>query len=49
MLGEAVRLVVTLALTWVGFIVGNAVPGWYETSEVNPDVSIVIGAVLGAG
>ncbi len=49
MISEAVRFVVTLALTWVGFIVGRAIPEWYEASRVDPDVSIVIGAVIGAG
>ncbi len=49
MISEAVRFVVTLALTWVGFIVGRAIPEWYEASEIDPDVSIVIGAVIGAG
>lgn len=49
MISEAVRLVITLAMTAIGFVVGRAVPDWFEGSAVDPDVSIVTGAVLGAG
>ena len=49
MISEAVRLVITLATTAAGFVVGRAIPEWFESAEVDPDVSIVTGAVLGAG
>ncbi len=49
MIIEAVRLVITLSLTAVGFLIGNAVPDWMEGSTIDPDVSIVVGAVIGAG
>jgi uncharacterized protein YacL len=48
-ISEAVRLVITLATTAIGFVVGRAVPDWFEGSQVDPDVAIVTGAVLGAG
>jgi uncharacterized protein YacL len=49
MIIEAVRLVVTLATTAAGFLIGRAVPDWYQDAAIDPDVSIVTGAVLGAG
>jgi uncharacterized protein YacL len=48
-ISEAVRLIITLALTAVGFAVGRAVPDWFDGSQVDPDAAIVTGAVLGAG
>lgn len=49
MISEAVRLVVTLAFTAFGFLIGRGVPDWAEGSELDPDVTIVLGAVIGAG
>ena len=49
MIIEAVRLVVTLALTAAGFLIGRGIPEWAEGSNIDPDASIVMGAVLGAG
>lgn len=49
MISEAVRLVVTLAFTAFGFLIGRAVPDWAEGSNFDPDVTIVLGAVIGAG
>jgi uncharacterized protein YacL len=49
MIVELIRLVVTLALTAVGFLVGREVPGWFRVESVDPDLSIVLGAVIGAG
>jgi len=49
MIIEAVRLVITLALTALGFVIGKAVPGWFEGSALDPDVSIAVGALIGAG
>ena len=49
MIIEGVRLVVTLATTAAGFLVGRGLPGWFERSELDPDVTIVLGAVIGAG
>jgi uncharacterized protein YacL len=48
MLIEAVRLVVTLAFTAAGFVLGRAAPGWAETAT-SPEASSIVGAVLGAG
>lgn len=47
MLIEAVRLVVTLAFTAIGFIVGSNLPE--EGVVGDQDLGIVVGAVLGAG
>ena len=49
MLIEAIRLVVTLATTAAGFLIGRAVPDWFEGSEVDSDAAIVVGALVGAG
>lgn len=49
MIIEAVRLVVTLGLTAAGFVVGRAVPGWFDAAAVDPDAAIVVGALVGAG
>jgi uncharacterized protein YacL len=49
MIIEAVRLVVTLATTAAGFLVGRALPDWYPDAAIDPDAAIVTGAVLGAG
>ncbi|MFQ5947882.1 MAG: PIN/TRAM domain-containing protein [Acidimicrobiia bacterium] len=49
MIIEAVRLLVTLATTAVGFQIGRSVPDWFPDAGVDRDVSIVVGAVLGAG
>ncbi len=49
MIIEAIRLVVTLATTAAGFLIGRAVPDWYPDAAVDPDVSVVTGAVIGAG
>lgn len=46
MIIEAVRLVVTLAFTAVGFILGSELPG---DAVADPDLAVVVGAVLGAG
>ena len=45
---EAVRLVVTLALTAVGFAVGRSFPNWLMSGPTE-DAGVVLGAVLGAG
>jgi len=49
MLIEAIRLIVTLATTAVGFLIGRAVPDWFEGSEVDTDAAIIVGALVGAG
>jgi uncharacterized protein YacL len=49
MISEAVRLVITLAFTAFGFLIGRGIPDWAEGSEIDPDVAIVLGAVVGAG
>jgi uncharacterized protein YacL len=49
MIIEAVRLVITLAFTAIGFVIGNSFPGWTEGSTIDPDVSIIMGALVGAG
>jgi uncharacterized protein YacL len=49
MIIELVRLVVTLALTAAGFLVGRAVPDWFRAGTVDPDVAIVVSTVVGAG
>jgi uncharacterized protein YacL len=46
---EAVRLVVTLGCTAAGFVIGRSLPEWVEAGGPNPDASIIVGAVLGAG
>lgn len=43
---ESVRLVITLALTAVGFALGKSSPDWIGTSQ---ESGVVLGAVLGAG
>jgi len=45
---ELVRLLVTLSLTAVGFLVGREVPDWFDPGSVNPDVAVVISSLLGA-
>ena len=49
MIIEAVRLVVTLGFTAVGFVVGRAVPDWFPGSAADPDATLVVGALIGAG
>ncbi|MFH1330960.1 MAG: TRAM domain-containing protein [Actinomycetota bacterium] len=49
MITELIRLVVTLSLTAVGFLVGREVPGWFSSRVVDPDAAIVLGTVIGAG
>ncbi len=48
MLIEAIRLVVTLAATALGYSIGRAAPDW-TSAATNPDTSAVIGALIGAG
>jgi uncharacterized protein YacL len=48
-ISEAVRLVVTLGFTAVGFLIGRGLPDWAESSDLDSDVTIVLGAVIGAG
>lgn len=43
---ESVRLVITLALTAVGFALGKSSPDWLGTTQ---ESGVVLGAVLGAG
>ncbi|OFW65879.1 MAG: hypothetical protein A2Z12_07800 [Actinobacteria bacterium RBG_16_68_21] len=49
MIIEAVRLIVTLGFTAVGFAVGREFPRWVGATGPNPDASIVLGALIGAG
>jgi uncharacterized protein YacL len=49
MIIEAVRLVVTLAFTAAGFLLGRQAPGLLGGSEADPDTAVVLGAVVGAG
>jgi uncharacterized protein YacL len=49
MIIEAVRLVVTLAFTAAGFLLGRAAPGVFGGSAADPDTAVVLGAVVGAG
>jgi uncharacterized protein YacL len=49
MIIEIIRLVVTLAATAAGFLIGRSAPEWYETGGPSPDAAIILGAVLGAG
>jgi len=49
MIIEIVRLVVTLAATAAGFLIGRSAPEWYETGGPSPDAAIILGALLGAG
>ncbi len=49
MIIEAVRLVVTLATTALGFFVGRSIPNLAESGGPSPDAAIIYGAVLGAG
>jgi uncharacterized protein YacL len=49
MIIEAIRLVVTLTTTAIGFLVGRDLPAWTGGSSIDPDISIILGAVLGAG
>ena len=49
MIVEAIRLLVTLATTAVGFTVGRAWLDWFPSSGADPDFAIVTGAVVGAG
>ena len=49
MIIEAVRLVVTLATTAAGFLVGRSFPDWFPESGFDADVAAITGAVLGAG
>jgi uncharacterized protein YacL len=45
---EAVRLVVTLGFTALGFMIGRELPSG-DVIAVDPDLVVVVGAVLGAG
>lgn len=49
MIIEAVRLVVTLAVTAAGFLLGTAAPQLLGGSAADPDTAVVLGAVIGAG
>ncbi|MFQ5554482.1 MAG: TRAM domain-containing protein [Acidimicrobiia bacterium] len=49
MIVEAVRLLVTLSTTAIGFQVGRSWPDWFPGVSTSGDVTIVWGAVLGAG
>jgi uncharacterized protein YacL len=46
---EAIRLLVTLATTAVGFTIGKAWLEWFPGSGADPDFSVITGAVVGAG
>jgi uncharacterized protein YacL len=46
---EAVRLVVTLAVTAAGFMLGTAAPQLLGGSAADPDTAVVLGALIGAG
>lgn len=48
MLIEAIRLVVTLAATALGFSLGLSAPDW-TPAATDPDTSAVVGALIGAG
>lgn len=49
MIIEAVRLVVTLAVTAAGFLLGTAAPQLLGGSAADPDTAVVLGALIGAG
>ncbi len=49
MIVEAVRLLVTLSTTAIGFQVGRSWPDWFPSVAADGDVTIVWGAVIGAG
>lgn len=49
MIVEAVRLLVTLSTTAIGFQVGRSWPDWFSNTSASGDTTIVWGAVLGAG
>ena len=49
MIVEAVRLLVTLSTTAVGFQIGRSWPDWFPAVGASGDVTIVWGAVIGAG
>lgn len=49
MIVEAVRLLVTLSTTAVGFQIGRSWPDWFPAVGADGDVTIVWGAVIGAG
>lgn len=46
---EAVRLLVTLVTTAIGFGIGRAWVGWFPAANLDPDVAAITGALLGAG
>ncbi|NND02428.1 MAG: TRAM domain-containing protein [Acidimicrobiia bacterium] len=46
---EAVRLLVTLALLVAGFNIGRLSAGWFPNAGLDPGVTVIWGAVLGAG
>lgn len=48
MIIESVRLVVTLAATAAGFMLGRSAPSW-NAAATDPETAAVVGAVLGAG
>jgi uncharacterized protein YacL len=49
MIVEAVRLLITLLFTAVGFQVGRSWPDWFSDGSFDPDVTVIFGAVVGAG
>jgi uncharacterized protein YacL len=49
MIIEAVRLVITLSMTAAGFLVGRAIPEWFDEASIDSDAAIVVSAVVGAG
>ena len=49
MIIEIVRLVVTLAATAAGFIVGRSSPGLFQSGNPDADAATILGSVLGAG
>ena len=49
MIVEAVRLLVTLSTTAIGFQIGRSWPDWFSNAAPSGDTTIVWGAVLGAG
>ncbi len=48
MIIEIVRLVVTLAATAAGFLIGRTTPDWLDGGP-SADAAVIVGAVLGAG
>ncbi|VAW03341.1 Membrane-associated protein containing RNA-binding TRAM domain and ribonuclease PIN-domain, YacL B.subtilis ortholog [hydrothermal vent metagenome] len=48
MMVEAIRLLVTLATTAIGFSAGRSIASWFPSAGIDSDTSIVWGALLGA-